>query len=102
MSMSIFCSFGQAQTHPKLRSRYLAISIDIFDNFKGHFVAVESIMGSEDTFLGHKNLQLDCPSVTSWDLVGTTLLARISNLRPVLDSSAQTTRGNVLGFFGKT
>ena len=46
--------------------------------------------------------QLDCPSVTSWDLVGTTSqLAQISNLRPFLDSSAQTTRGNVLDFFVK-
>ena len=50
-----------------------------------------------------KLLQLDCPWVTTWDLVGTTSqLGPISNLRPFLDSSAQTTRGNVLDFFCKT
>ena len=39
---------------------------------------------------------------TSWDLIGTTsYLGPISNLRPVMDSSAQTTRGNVLDFFVK-
>ena len=49
------------------------------------------------------SLQLDYPSVISWDLVGTTSkLGPISNLRSVLDSSTQTTQGNVLDFFRKT
>ena len=48
-------------------------------------------------------LQLDCPSVTSWDLVGTTsYIGPILNLIPFLDSSAQTTRGNELDFFVNT
>ena len=47
-------------------------------------------------------VQLDCPSVRSWELVGTmSYLGQISNLRPVLDSSAQTTRGYALDFFVK-
>ena len=48
-------------------------------------------------------LQLDCLPVRSWDLVWTlSYLGPISNLRPFLDSSAQTTRGNILDFFRKT
>ena len=55
------------------------------------------------TLIRHrKNLQLDCPSVTHWDVVGTpSQLGRISNLRPFLDSSAQITLGEVLDFFRK-
>ena len=49
-----------------------------------------------------KLLQLDCLWVTSWDLVGTpSQLGRISNLRPFLDSSDQTTLGKVLDIFRK-
>ena len=46
---------------------------------------------------GYASLQLDCPSVRHWDLVGP-----ISNPRPVLESSVQTTHtGKVLVFFVK-
>ena len=45
-------------------------------------------------------LQLDCPSDGHWEAIGTTsYLGPISNLRPFLDSSAQTTRGMLLDFF---
>ena len=45
-------------------------------------------------------VQLDCPSDGHWDLVGRpSPLGPISNLRPFLDFSALTTRGNILDFF---
>ena len=48
---------------------------------------------------GSDKLRLDCLSVTSWGLVGTSsYLGLISNPRSVLDSSAQTIRGKVLVF----
>ena len=47
-------------------------------------------------------LQLDCPSVRHWDGIETaSYLGLISNLRPFLDFSAQTTRASYLIFLVK-
>ena len=47
-------------------------------------------------------IQLDCLSVKSWGPHHNFCCrGPISTPRPVLDSSAQTTQGNVLGFFVK-
>ena len=48
-------------------------------------------------------IQLDCPSDGHWDVVvAASYLGPMSNQRPFLDSSAQTTWGNILDIFRNT
>ena len=71
------------------------------DSTPVHLWAVVRIRAGADS-VSYLHLQLDCPSVTNWDIVITFAVGGpISNPRPVLGSSAQTIPVNVLDFFAK-
>jgi len=68
------------------------------DSTPVHLWAVVRIRAGADS-VSYLHLQLDCPSVTNWDIVITFAVGGpISNPRPVLDSSAQITWSMILDF----